>query len=77
MKPLTPASVYNQPAANNAFIGAQIKLDEVIARLVEIHKNMTPCESWAHAESVCHDVNVLVNAANQMIYLTKATKSAK
>jgi len=64
----------NQPAANNAFIGAQYKLDEVIAALSEIRAKMTPCEGWAHAEGLCHDVNSLVAQTNQMRYLTKNGK---
>ena len=67
MKELTKVTYRDQPAANNAFVGAQFKLDEVIATLVEIRKNMEPCEGWAHAEGLCHDVNKLVEAANNMI----------
>jgi len=71
MKELTKVSYRNQLAANNAFIGAQIKLDEAIAALVQIRKNMVPCENWAHAEGLCHDVNSLVDVVNQMAYLTR------
>lgn len=71
LSPLSHATFRDQPAANNAFIGAQIKLDEVMARLKFIRENMQDCQNWAHAEGTCHDVNKLVDAANEMIYLTK------
>jgi hypothetical protein len=71
MKKLTHVSFRDDPAANNAFIGAQLKLDEVITRLSSIRFNMADCQNWAHAEGACHDVNRLVDAANEMIYLVK------
>ena len=64
----------NQPAANNAFIGAQFKLDEIIAELTRIRSTMLPCDGWAHAEGFCHDVNDLVEHVNNMGYLTKSHK---
>lgn len=71
MNKLTHVLFRDDPAANNAFIGAQLKLDEVIARLKFIRANMKDCEDWAHAEGTCYDVNRLVDSANEMIYLTK------
>ncbi len=71
MKQISTVNSRNQIAANNAFILGQIKLDEVIAALQNIRKNMTPCENWAHAEGFCRDVNALVEQTNQMQYLTK------
>lgn len=71
MTPLTKVTYKDQPAANNAFIGAQIKLEEVITRLQYISSNMKGCQNWAHAEGTCHVVNELVESANTAINLVK------
>ena len=71
MNPLTKVTYKDQPAANNAFIGAQIKLEEVITRLQYIHSNITPCKNWAHAEGTCHMVNKLVEVTNEAVNLVK------
>ena len=68
---LTKVTYKDQPAANNAFIGAQIKLEEVIARLQYIRSNMVPCKNWAHAEGTCHMVNKLVETTNEAVNLIK------
>ena len=39
MNPLIKVTYRDQPAANNAFIGAQIKLDEVIKLLTPLSKS--------------------------------------
>jgi len=59
-------SVRNYPAANNAYIAAQMRLDEIIAGLQADRKNMTGCRDWADAGSLIHLVNNLGTEAAQL-----------
>ena len=61
---ITKAECRGQPSANNAFLGAQFKLDEVIKQLQFIRQNMADCKHWAHAEGTVRTVNELVEIVN-------------
>ena len=74
MKQILKTNFRGELCANNAFIGSQIKLDEVISQLTEIRKNMKGCENWAHAESSCRSINELVEVVNNMYYLVDVKK---
>ena len=71
MEKLNKIKFREEITANNTFIGAQRKLDEIIDRLKEIRGNMRDCEGWAHAEGACHHANNLIETTNEMIYLIK------
>ena len=74
MKPLTKLSVYSSPHYDDVYLDSLVKLDNAINRLKEISSAMGPCGNWTHAESVCRDVNKLVEIANDMIYLIDKNK---
>lgn len=64
METIEKLNCRRHPAANNAYIAAQLKVDECIELLEAIRKEGVECENWAHAEGATSVVNDLVDAVH-------------
>jgi hypothetical protein len=66
-KQLKHADVRREPSANNAFIGAELKLDEVISALQDLRQRHFGIDqkNWAEAGTATHIANSLVDVVNE------------
>jgi len=70
-KRIEPATIRGQSTANNAFIGAELKLDEAIAALQAARQNHLwmasyGSKNWTEAETAVSMANEVVRAVNRI-----------